>query len=119
MRYPLVCMLVVTVVAVIAGPASSEARSSSCKSAENVGYSLSVAQTNCRTGRAVQRAYFYGDGATVIEARGRTWKCSVKTIARHGYDPVIFSERITGRVLCRHIANKGRFVRWLFDGGGD
>ena len=111
------------VVAICAGallaPASTQARSFPCKSDPTVGYSLRVAQTDCPTGRAVQRALFNGDGARVVQARGRTWRCSTKVLTNFGYDPVIFGDRVTGRVLCRHIVNADRFVRWFFHGGGD
>lgn len=104
-------------------PDGAQARSFSCRTDSSGGYSLSVAQTDCPTGRAVQRAFFSaGDGNSpvgTIEVRGRTWRCSSKIVKSYGYDPTIVSDRVTGRVLCRHVTNAGRFVRWFYDGGGD
>jgi len=58
-------------------------------------------------------------GRAWVYAADRTWRCSVRILRNYGYDPAIFGDRVTGRVLCIHIANRGRFVRWKFDGGGD
>ncbi len=83
-------------------------------------YNLRVALAGCTTAKTVQSKYFNGDvPVRTVQAMGRTWRCSVRVVKNYGYDPQIFADRVTGRVLCTHIANRGRFVRWYFDGGGD
>jgi hypothetical protein len=75
----------------------------------------------CTTARSVERTYYnwgLGGGATVV-AGGRTWRCHARILKNHGYDPAISGDRVTGRVLCTHVANGGRFVRWKYHGGGD
>ena len=110
----------IAAVAVLAGTAPSAlAKTYGCKSDPQAGYSLRVAMAGCTTAKNVQRKYYNrGANATVYEG-GRTFRCRYRIIKNHGYDPAIFGDRVTGRVLCTDLANKGRFVRWLYEGGGD
>lgn len=115
---PLGLVLAVVAISGVA-PSGAGAKSNACRADPAVGFSLRASLTNCPTARSVQRTYFYGDGEKTIRARGRTWRCSIRILKDKGYDPVTFGHNVTGRVLCKHVANSGRFVRWYFNGGGD
>jgi hypothetical protein len=118
MRCRLVPVFVGTLFAVVV-PAAA-AKTNACRSVPEVGYELRVSEVGCKTARSVQRAYFESPlGTSRVVARGRTWRCSHRILEDRGYDPTIVGHRVTGRVLCIHIANRGRFVRWKYRGGGD
>lgn len=88
-------------------------------------FELRASSVGCVAARSVQYSYTHSEnpngcaGPCMVYAADRTWRCSVRILRNYGYDPAIFGDRVTGRVLCIHIANRGRFVRWKFDGGGD
>ncbi len=114
----------IAAVAVLAGTAPSAlAKTYGCKSDPQVGYSLRVAMAGCTTAKNVQRKWYYnGSGVRwsgTVHEGSRTFRCRVRIIKNHGYDPAVFGDRVTGRILCTDLANKGRFVRWLYKGGGD
>lgn len=88
------------------------AKTNKCRSDPQAGYELRVSAAGCKTARSVQRAYFQLDlGGSRVVARGRTWRCRHRILEDHGYDPAIVGNRV--------IANRGRFVRWKYRGGGD
>jgi hypothetical protein len=96
------------------------AKTNACQPSEAAPIDLRASNVGCTTARSVAWHYFHSDlGESTLFAAGRTWRCSVRILRNHGYDPAIFGDRVTGRVLCTHVANRGRFVRWQFQGGGD
>lgn len=94
-----------------------------CKSSNIYnGYGLRVSEAGCVTARQIQNAYWdkaSGSRVTYVRAGGRTWRCSYRILENHGYDPAIYGDRVTGRILCVHVGNRGRWARWFYDGGGD
>ena len=96
------------------------AKTNACRATEG-GFDLRASMVGCTTARSVERTYYNRDLAAggIVVAGGRTWRCHVRILKNHGYDPAIFGDRVTGRVLCTHVANRGRFVRWKYLGGGD
>ena len=113
--------LVLTLGALIAAIAPiATAKTNACRPAAGQ-FDLRASMVGCKTARTVARIYSERDlGASpTVVAGGRTWRCRVRILENHGYDPTIFGDRVTGRVLCTHVANRGRFVRWKYHGGGD
>ena len=86
-------------------------------------YNFRAQLVGCETGRAVYRAYVDGDDAGCFDgqcrvyARARNWQCSARILRTvrpvPGTAPII-----EGRILCAHVANRGRFVRWYYHGQG-
>lgn len=120
MRRYIVTALAAAVSATVVQPAG--AKTNACRSADDIGWDLHVAQAGCITARSVQRTYFKESGIQPPGRRyfaaGRTWTCRHRILQVHEYDPNSFANRVTGRVLCTHIANRGRFVRWKYQGAG-
>ena len=94
------------------------AKTNACRASEG-GFDLRASMVGCTTARDVERTYYnrdLGAGATVV-AGGRTWRCHARILKNHGYDPTISGDRVTGRVLCTHVASRVRLVRWKYHGG--
>jgi hypothetical protein len=104
----------------LAPPALAE--SHPCRSGP-AGYSLRASSLSCPDARSVQRTYFNDNSdcssGCSIHTVNRTWHCSYRILGSSPPPPGTSGRRVHGRVLCTHIANRARFVRWEYHGQGD